>query len=355
MSELEQQRDILVRLESAVADWTAQVSRAQQGLSDHLSRAKDRLDAVVQDLREDTQTEQRIADLQQRNDTLEARVQTLIHENEALRSDLAQARAEFAAREAAHSQSTSRLAELDAAVNTLTARARILEEELARVNDNASQPVNVPAPESMSDSDHSLPGQLARALSDRQEAHHEIVSLRTELETLRRKAAITVAATPQPSGVPDAIAAAAHDEVGHKRRIGEILVTAGVITPEQLTASLEEQETARHRRLGEILVERGDTAEELIAQVLASQVQAPFVRLESGAVERGAHRMINERLASHHVCIPIRAGSEDLTLAMANPLDLIAIEDVELASGRRVIPVVATTTDIRSAIARYYR
>jgi hypothetical protein len=356
MAETEQQQqDILVRLESAVAEWNAQVSRAHQGLSDQLSRAKDHFDAVVQDLREDSVAEKSAASLRQDLQDLETQLQAARQENGTLRVALERARQDAVANDLTRRETEARLAQREQAVVALTAQLAAVEDELARARQGADRAAPAMDSEPASGPDHTLTGQLARALSDRQEAHQEIVTLRSELEMLRRKSAIPATATPQPSGVPDEIAAAALDERGHKRRIGDILVAAGLVAQDQLDGALEEQETSRHRRLGEILVSRGYTAEDLIAKVLASQVQAPYVELDFSTVERGAPALISERLAAHHACIPIRVTDDELTLAMSNPLDLIAIEDVELASGRRVNPVVATASNIAAAIDRYYR
>lgn len=351
MPELPQQPDILVRLEAAVAEWNAQVSRAQQGLSDQLSRAKDRLDSVVHDLRDETVPEETTG-LRGELESLELKNRALSEEAAALGDELKRLRQVYEERCSAQQEAERRAAHLERTAQQLREQVASLEVELAEARGASSRSGDS---DSVTDTaDHSLPNQLAQALSDREEAHQEIVVLRAEIESLRRRSATPAEAAPQPSGVPEHIATAALDSRGHKRRTGDILVTAGVITQEQLDSALVEQETSRHRRLGEILVARGYTAEDLVAQVLASQVQAPFVLLNDATVELAAVRLINGRLASHHACIPIRITPEELTLAMSNPLDLIAIEDVELATNLRVTPVVATASDIADAIGRYY-
>ncbi|MBI5091194.1 MAG: hypothetical protein HZB26_01985 [Candidatus Hydrogenedentes bacterium] len=362
MPELPQQPDILVRLEAAVAEWNAQVSRAQQGLSDQLSRAKDRLDSVVHDLRDETVPEETTG-LRGELESLELKNRALSEEAAALGDELKRLRQVYEERCSAQQEAERRAAHLERTAQQLREQVASLEVELAEArgassrsgdSDSVTDTADHSLPNHTDTGDHGLPNQLAQALSDREEAHQEIVVLRAEIESLRRRSATPAEAAPQPSGVPEHIATAALDSRGHKRRTGDILVTAGVITQEQLDSALVEQETSRHRRLGEILVARGYTAEDLVAQVLASQVQAPFVLLNDATVELAAVRLINGRLASHHACIPIRITPEELTLAMSNPLDLIAIEDVELATNLRVTPVVATASDIADAIGRYY-
>jgi len=147
---------------------------------------------------------------------------------------------------------------------------------------------------------------------------------------------------------------AAHDSRGQKKSMGEILVNAGIISSQQLDGALDEQRTAKKRRLGSILVEKGLIREEIVAQVVASQLKLPFVRLSETPVQRGAVALLDGRLATHHMAFPITASTEEVTVAMANPLDVIAIEDLEFATHLKVRPVVATLSDITSAIVEHY-
>ena len=108
------------------------------------------------------------------------------------------------------------------------------------------------------------------------------------------------------------------------------------------------------RRLGAILVERGYTSEDVVAKVLASQMRLAYIRLDRTPVDVGATRLIGAQMATTHQLIPIAATAQRLTVAMANPLDLIALDDIELATGLRVEPAVAAASDVMRAIARYY-
>ncbi len=144
------------------------------------------------------------------------------------------------------------------------------------------------------------------------------------------------------------------DSDGRRRRMGDILVDAGVLTQEQLEEALREQQEHPQRRLGAILVELGHTESDVIAQVLACQLKLPYVQLEQEVPEESAVRLVNGRLCRHHHCVPVRLEDETVILAMSNPLDLIAIEDIELATSRRVDPVVASEPDIAKAIEWFY-
>ena len=92
----------------------------------------------------------------------------------------------------------------------------------------------------------------------------------------------------------------------------------------------------------------------MVAQILAGQLGLSFVRLSPDAVDPAAPRLINGQTAKRRQCVPIASSPEHVVLAMANPLDLIAIDDVELTTGRRVEPVVATASEVAAAVARYY-
>jgi len=144
------------------------------------------------------------------------------------------------------------------------------------------------------------------------------------------------------------------DALGHKKRMGQLLVEAGVITERQLEELLSEQATAPGRRFGDLVVQRGYTNEQVVAHILARQLHLAFVVPEPGTIDRHAVAALPAQLARRHRCIPLLKESGRLFLVMTNPLDLIAIEDVEIATGHRVEPMVGTASDIEAAIARYY-
>lgn len=142
-----------------------------------------------------------------------------------------------------------------------------------------------------------------------------------------------------------------------RRRLGDVLVDSGYISDEEKEKALAQQKNVGHRHLGEILVHMGLVDEVDVARVLAAQLKLRFVRLDEITTAyplSDACDLIKPQLALRARCIPIYADDEKIVLAMANPLDLIAIEDVELASNRRVEPVVATPSDILEGLARLY-
>lgn len=163
----------------------------------------------------------------------------------------------------------------------------------------------------------------------------------------------------QAAGLKDIAQALKTDEVptpddDARGKMGEILVDSGVITTEQLDEALAEQHASENTRLGAILVDLRMASEDVVAQALAFQRNVEFVRIKSDTVQRDAARLISGRLAEQHGCVPISALNHRLTLAMINPLDLIAIEEVERATDYTVEPVVATPSEIFSAIKKVY-
>jgi DNA repair exonuclease SbcCD ATPase subunit len=146
----------------------------------------------------------------------------------------------------------------------------------------------------------------------------------------------------------------AFDDSGQQRAIGEILLKAGIISETELFNVLVEQNRNPERRLGSILIEQGLVQEDTVAKVLASQLRLEYVDLNRVEIEPDVLSLLTGRFATHHMCIPIRRTSEGVELAMANPMDLIAIEELERTIGLSILPVVAPLSDITSAIVQYY-
>lgn len=135
-------------------------------------------------------------------------------------------------------------------------------------------------------------------------------------------------------------------------RLGEILVRAGKISQDQLAAALAVQ-TAEGGKLGQVLVRQLVVDEDEIAETLAAQKGLEYVRLTAYPIDRRAVSEIPERLARKRLVIPISYQGKSLVLAMADPLDVEAVDDVRLTTGLSVVPVVATPTQIQYAIEKY--
>ncbi len=138
------------------------------------------------------------------------------------------------------------------------------------------------------------------------------------------------------------------------KQLGELLVERGSITPEQLQKALAYQKD-NGGLIGEIFVELGFLKEEDIAQALTVQYGFPYLPLGNYEISTEIINIIPVRVARQYMLVPIDKLGNNLTLAMSNPLNLLAIEDVELLSGCNVQTFVSTSTDIRKAIEKYYK
>lgn len=94
--------------------------------------------------------------------------------------------------------------------------------------------------------------------------------------------------------------------------------------------------------------------EALVSQIVARQLDLPFIKLTPGVVDEAAPKLISAQLARQRTCIPIAVSPERIVVAMANPFDLVAMDDIEAATGRKVDPAVATPSDIAASLRSYY-
>ena len=138
------------------------------------------------------------------------------------------------------------------------------------------------------------------------------------------------------------------------KQLGELLVEHGAITREQLEKALVFQKE-NGGLIGEILVELGFLREEDIAQALTVQYGFPYLPLGNYEINTEIIDIIPARVVRQYMLVPIDKIGNNLTLAMSNPLNLQAIEDVELLSGCNVQTFVSTSTDIKKAIEKYYK
>ncbi|MDZ4859200.1 MAG: hypothetical protein SGI88_09445 [Candidatus Hydrogenedentes bacterium] len=355
--------EMFERLESVLEDWAADVSSTHQQLAGRVDSVRARLEetpersfeleqvsaalqsskahfATLQEtLRQCADASRQAVD---RTEALEKALEILDEDVRGLKNAALHASGEQGSFEGLEPVS------LTDAVNELRAAVDDQATQLARLEQQLATSVNSAGPSQQ---------QWSRLERD-------LARLRGEMHRLRGISAGTASAQPAAfSGTFDEVATAEEsvdlditgfDNAGRRRRMGEILVEAGVLTPQQLERALTIQQEQPQRRLGSILIELGYTEANAVAQVLASQARVPFVRLDRDEPDPTAVRLVSERLAAHHICIPLRLDDERIVLAMANPMDLIAIEDIEHATGRGVDATAASAEGIQQAIKAYY-
>ncbi|QZY56989.1 GspE/PulE family protein [Crassaminicella profunda] len=138
-----------------------------------------------------------------------------------------------------------------------------------------------------------------------------------------------------------------------KKRLGDLLIDAGFITEEQINEALKIQRSSG-KKLGEILIDEGFIQEKQMIEILEFQLGIPHMDLEKYHIDPEVPRLISEKIAKRHVLIPIKKEHEKLTVAMSDPLNIFAIDDVKIATRLNVNVVIATKQQILNAIDRYY-
>lgn len=141
-----------------------------------------------------------------------------------------------------------------------------------------------------------------------------------------------------------------------KVRLGDLLVNSGVITQEMLEKGLALQKGSG-RKLGETLVDEGITTEENIAKALSSQLHYDIVDLQTVTIEDEVLGLVPAAVLKKYKMIPFEYAADNmnvLRVAMSDPMDMTAMDDIGIITNLQVEPVVATTRSIMLAIDRYY-
>jgi type IV pilus assembly protein PilB len=138
-----------------------------------------------------------------------------------------------------------------------------------------------------------------------------------------------------------------------KKLVGEILIDSGVITRTQLEEALARQKETK-KLLGETLVEMGYAFEEDIAGAVSAQYRIPYLPLKHHEVDRELLNLIPREVALRHRCFPVDKVGGVLTVAMEDPLDARAVEEIESESQCKVLCYVSTPSEILAAIEEHY-
>ena len=141
--------------------------------------------------------------------------------------------------------------------------------------------------------------------------------------------------------------------LGQQRRLGDLLVAEGLISEEQLQQALAEQRGTTDK-LGSILVRANVITDEQLVRFLSEQYRIPSITLGELDADGETIRLVPARLARKYEVVPMRRRGSSLTLAMADPTNGAALDDVAFVTNLQILPVVASQTAIRWAIQRYY-
>ncbi len=139
--------------------------------------------------------------------------------------------------------------------------------------------------------------------------------------------------------------------------LGEALIKAGEITEEQLQEALQYQKEREQRGvrglLGRILVELGFTSEEAVTRVMAEKAGVQFRSLETSPPDTVASTLLDPDTARRYQALPVGFDDGQLIIAMANPSDIIAIDDLRLLTGYDVMPVIVPDSELQAALERF--
>jgi len=133
-------------------------------------------------------------------------------------------------------------------------------------------------------------------------------------------------------------------------RLGRLLVRAGVITDEQLAEATEQ---AEGRALPHVLAEMGFATEARVAQAIAESMGLAFVDIGSYDLDPAAAILLSSDLMKKYTVLPVKVQDNELVVAMADPANIFAIDDLRIVTGKEIRPVVAVESDLKQAIDRF--
>jgi type IV pilus assembly protein PilB len=136
-------------------------------------------------------------------------------------------------------------------------------------------------------------------------------------------------------------------------RLGETLLKSNLITHEQLERALAQQK-AEGGRLGSILCKLGLVNEEDVARCLGEQYGIPYIDLDRRTIEPAVIRLIPAGMVQKHLVIPVAKTGNTLTMAMVDPTNVFAVDDIQFMTGAKIELTVATESAVRRAIDRLY-
>jgi type IV pilus assembly protein PilB len=136
-------------------------------------------------------------------------------------------------------------------------------------------------------------------------------------------------------------------------KLGEMLIKAGLLTPQRLQEALEYQKT-HGGKLGLNLVKLGFVKDEDLTRILSQQYGVPAIHLPKVEIDDTVVKLIPSEVAQKYLIMPVQRSGSTLTIAMVDPTNVFAMDDIKFMTGYNVEPVVCSETSIKEAIDRYY-
>ena len=137
------------------------------------------------------------------------------------------------------------------------------------------------------------------------------------------------------------------------KRLGDLLLDIGLIDQAQLDQALSIQ-SKNKKRLGDVLIENGFITERQLIEALELQLGVEFIDLSKAVIPPEMAQVLSRNIAKKHSVVPVRADRGTLYLAMSDPLNFLAIEEVRTATRKKVVPMIATAEAIDHAIFTLY-
>lgn len=137
-----------------------------------------------------------------------------------------------------------------------------------------------------------------------------------------------------------------------RKRLGEMLLEESVVTEAQIEEALSVKRTTE--KLGDTLLRLGHLTEQQLIEALHHQLKIPVIQLYNYPVDVAVTKLISKDLAQRHTLVPVYREGNRLFIAMADPMDLIAIDDLRLQTGLMIEVGLATRDEIRRTILKYY-
>jgi type IV pilus assembly protein PilB len=137
-----------------------------------------------------------------------------------------------------------------------------------------------------------------------------------------------------------------------RRRLGDLLIEEGLITPEQLQSTLDEK--APNQKIGDALLQKGLITDQQLAEVLEYQLGIPHINLMQYPFDTNLFSLISKETARRNLIVPLKKEGNKLFVAMVDPMDFIVIDDLRLSTGFQIETAIATKEGILRAINKYY-
>lgn len=138
-----------------------------------------------------------------------------------------------------------------------------------------------------------------------------------------------------------------------KKRLGEILISEGLISDEQISLALDIQKKTEEK-LGDILVNQGMVSYDEILTAIKRQLNIPMLDLDEIHIQQEVIRVLPEKLARKYSAVPVRLENGQLLVAMSDPSNYFAIDDIRLATGYIVKPAISSQDQVLRNIEKYY-